>query len=73
VLDPYPFAFIPVDFNLGFEASFLKSRSLANGLPEINIAWKPSIDLKVIGVLMRHGKFKGTSLDAFAGKQGNGL
>jgi hypothetical protein len=72
VLDPYPFAFIPVGFNLLFEWAFLKTRSLANGLPEIDILARPFIDLKAVGVLMRHGEFKGTSLDALTGKQGNG-
>lgn len=72
ILDPYPFAFIPVGFNLMFEHNFLKARSVANGLPEIDILARPFIDLKAIGVLMRHGEFKGTSLDALTGKQGKG-
>ncbi len=72
VMDPYPFAFIPVGFNLMFEHNFLKTRSVRNGLPEIDILARPFIDLKAVGVLMRHGEFKGTSLDALTGKQGNG-
>lgn len=72
VLDPYPFAFIPVGFNLVFEHNFLKTRSVRNGLPEIDILARPFIDLKAVGVLMRRGEFKGTSLDALTGKQGNG-
>jgi hypothetical protein len=72
VLDPYPFAFITVGFNLVFEHNFLKARSVANGLPEIDILARPFIDLKAVGVLMRRGEFKGTSLDALTGKQGNG-
>jgi hypothetical protein len=71
-LDPYPFAFIPVGFNLMFEHNFLRARSVANGLPEIDILSRPFIDLKAVGVLMRNGEFKGTSLDALTGKQGNG-
>ncbi|MBP7936875.1 MAG: hypothetical protein KA354_19715 [Phycisphaerae bacterium] len=72
ILDPYPFAFIPVGFNLMFEHNFLRARSVAHGLPEIDILARPFIDLKAVGVLMRHGEFKGTSLDALTGKQGNG-
>lgn len=72
ILDPYPFTFIPVGFNLMFEHAFFKTRSVANGLPEIDILASPFIDLKAVGVLMRRGEFKGTSLDALTGKQGNG-
>lgn len=72
VHDPYPFAFIAVGFNLMFEHNFLKTRSLANGLPEIDILARPFIDLKAIGVLMRQGEFKGRSLDTLTGKQGTG-
>lgn len=72
VLDPYPFAFIAVGFNLMFEHNFLKARSVAHGLPEIDILGRPFIDLKTVGVLMRRGEFKGTSLDALTGKQGTG-
>jgi len=72
ILDPYPFAFIPVGFNLMFEHNFLKTRSVANGLPEIDILSRPFLDLKAVGVLMRYGEFKGTSLDALTGKRGNG-
>ncbi len=72
LLDPYPFAFIPVGFNLLFEHNFLKTRSAVHGLPEIDILARPFLDLKPVGVLMRHGEFKGTSLDALTGKQGNG-
>ena len=72
ILDPYPFAFIPVGFNLMFEHNFLKARSAAHGLPEIDILARPFIDLKVVGVLMRQGEFKGTSLDVLTGKQGTG-
>ncbi len=72
LLDPYPFAFIPVGFNLMFEHNFLKTRSVAHGLPEIDILARPFIDLKVVGVLMRQGEFKGTSLDTLTGKQGTG-
>jgi len=71
LLDPYPFAFIPVGFNLMFEHNFLKTRSVANGLPEIDILARPFLDLKAVGVLMRHGEFKGTRLDTLTGKQGS--
>lgn len=72
VLDPYPFALIPVGFNLTFENRFLITRSAAHGLPEIDILARPFIDLKAVGVLMRRGEFKGTSLDVLTGKRGNG-
>jgi hypothetical protein len=72
VPDPYPFAFIPVGFNLMFEHNFLKTRSAAHGLLEIDILARPFLDLKAVGVLMRYGEFKGTSLDALTGKQGDG-
>lgn len=72
IFDPYPFAFIPVGFNLMFEHNFLKARRVVHGLPEIDILARPFIDLKAVGVLKRHGEFKGTSLDALTGKHGTG-
>lgn len=72
ISDPYPFSFVPVGFNLGFEHNFIRTRTVKNGLPQVDILSKPFIDLKSIGVLMNNGEFKGCGLDKLTGKQGKG-
>jgi len=67
-LDSYDFSFIPVGYNLGFEHNFLKRRAEVHGLPEIDILSKPFIDLRVIGILMNRGEFRGSGLDNITGK-----
>jgi hypothetical protein len=71
-LDSYDFSFIPVGYNLGFEHNFLKRRAAVHGLPEIDILSKPFIDLRVIGILMNRGEFRGSGLDNITGKESNG-
>jgi len=68
----YPFNFIPVGYNLGFEHNFLIERTRANNLPEINILNNPFVDLRSIGVLMNKGEFKGSGLDYITGKKSDG-
>ena len=72
VLDNYPFSFIPVGYNLNFENSFLKERTKINGLPSIDILNNPFIDLRVIGILMNKGEFKGSGLDKLTEKKSEG-
>lgn len=71
ILD-YPFNFIPVGYNLGFEHNFLMERTKINNLPEIDILNNPFIDLRSIGILMNNGEFKGSGLDKITGKKSDG-
>ena len=73
VLDPYPFSFVPIGFNLNFEHNFLKTRSEKNELPSIDILSHPFLDLRIIGVIMNKGEFKGSGLDKLTGKERNGI
>lgn len=68
----YSFNFIPVGYNLGFEHKFLMERTKINNLPVIDILTKPFIDLRVIGILMNRGEFKGSGLDKITGKKSDG-
>lgn len=72
-LDAYDFSFIPVGYNLGFEHNFLKRRAEVHGLPDIDILSKPFIDLRVIGILMKGGEFKGSGLNKITGKERDGM
>jgi DNA polymerase III alpha subunit (gram-positive type) len=72
VLDNYPFSFIPVGYNLNFENSFLKERTKINELPSVDILSNPFIDLRVIGILMNKGEFKGSGLDKLTEKKSEG-
>lgn len=72
ILDPYPFSFIPVGYNLNFEHNFLKTRTEINDLPQIDILNKPFLDLRAIGIIMNNGEFKGSGLDKLTGKKGSG-
>jgi len=71
ILD-YPFNFIPIGYNLGFEHSFLIARTKVHNLPEIDILNNPFVDLRSIGVLMNKGEFKGSGLDKITGKKSDG-
>ncbi len=72
IADPYPFTFVPVGYNLGFEHKFLLERCRANGLPPVDILNKPFIDLRPFGVVMNGGEFKGSGLDKITGKPHDG-
>lgn len=72
IADPYPFTFVPVGYNLGFEHKFLLERCRANGLPPVDILNKPFIDLRPFGVLMNGGEFKGSGLDKITDKPHDG-
>jgi len=73
ILDPYPFSFVAVGFNLGFEHNFLKKRTEINGLHAIDILNKPFLDLRAIAILMNKGEFKGSALSDITGKKGKGI
>ena len=72
ILDNYTFSFIPVGYNLNFEHGFLKERTKINDLPLADILNNPFFDLRVIGILMNNGEFKGSGLDKLTGKEGGG-
>lgn len=72
ITDSYPFAFVPVGYNLTFEHNFLLRRCQNYGLFPINILSRPFIDLRPVGVLMNRGEFRGSGLDKITGKPRNG-
>lgn len=72
ITDPYPFTFIPVGFNLGFEHKFLKTRTRVQGIPSLDILDKPFIDLRFTGIIMNKGEFKGSGLDKITEKASAG-
>lgn len=72
ISDPYPFSFVPIGYNLGFEHNFFRQRCIKNGIPPIDLLNKPFIDLKTVGVLMNRGQFKGAGLDKITGKPHDG-
>ena len=70
--DKYPFAFIPVGYNLEFEHKFFWQRCMSNALQPIDILNKPFLDLKTVGVIMNKGEFKGASLHNITNKPHGG-
>ena len=72
VTDPYPFAFVPVGYNLNFEHNFLRKRLAAYGLPLVHLLSKPYLDLQAVGVLMNKGEFVGSGLDKITSKPFSG-
>jgi len=72
IIDPYPFSFVPVGYNLGFEHNFLLEKCRLHGLDAIDILSRPFIDLRACGVIMNNGQFKGSGLDKITGKPHNG-
>ena len=72
ITDPYPFTFVPVGYNLGFEHNFLKERTALHSFNPIDILTKPFIDLRPVGIIMNHGEFKGSGLDKITGKPSSG-
>ena len=73
IKDEYPFAFIPMGYNLGFEHNFLMGRAEANNLEPIDILHRPFIDLRAFGIIMNKGEFKGSGLDKISGKKMSGM
>ena len=72
VADKYPFAFIPVGFNLQFEHDFIWQRCMSNALQPVDILDRPFLDLKTVGVIMNRGEFKGAGLDKLTNKPQSG-
>jgi len=72
VADAYPFAFIPVGFNLPFEHNFIWQRCMSNALQPVDILDRPFLDLKTVGVIMNRGEFKGAGLDKLTNKPQSG-
>ena len=70
--DKYPFAFIPVGYNLEFEHKFFWQRCISNGLQPVDILNRPFLDLKTVGVIMNGGEFKGSGLDKLTNKPQSG-
>ena len=68
----YPFDFVPVGFNLGFEHKFILEKCSKYDLFPISILSKPCIDFRSIGILMNSGEFKNSGLDKLTGKHHDG-
>ena len=69
IISSYDFDFIPVGYNLSFEHKFLNSKTKHYGLPEINVLFRPYIDLHPVGVLINNGEHKGSGLDKITNKE----
>ncbi|HIH09763.1 MAG TPA: hypothetical protein HA254_03770 [Candidatus Diapherotrites archaeon] len=72
ILKKYEFSFVPIGYNLGFKANFLRARLAENGLQQIDLIDRPFIDLRSFGVVMNRGEFRGSGLDRLTGKQSDG-
>lgn len=72
ITDPYPFSFVPIGYNLNFEHNFFKERTAMYGLQAVDILNNPFLDLRVCGVIMNNGEFKGSGLDKITGKPHDG-
>jgi DNA polymerase III epsilon subunit-like protein len=72
ITDPYPFSFVPVGYNLGFEHNFFVERCKFHNLNIVDILTRPFIDLRSCGVIMNYGQFKGSGLDKLTGKPQDG-
>ena len=70
--EKYPFAFVPVGYNLEFEHKFFWQRCMSNTLQPVDILNRPFLDLKTVGVIMNKGEFKGASLDKLTNKPQSG-
>jgi len=70
--EKYPFAFIPVGYNLEFEHKFFWQRCMSNALQPVDILNRPFLDLKTVGVIMNKGEFKGASLHNITNKPHGG-
>lgn len=71
--DPYPFSFIPIGYNLGFEHKFLSVRSEKHDTFPININSRPHLDLHQLALFINRGEFKGTKLSNMTNKPEDGL
>ena len=72
VYDPYPFAFVPVGYNLVFEHAFLRTKSLTHDMTAIDLLARPCLDLHGTGILMNGGEFRGSGLDRLTAKRQSG-
>lgn len=72
ITDSYPFAFVPVGYNLGFEHNFFLERCKFHNLNAVDILNRPFIDLRPFGIIMNKGQFKGSGLDKMTGKPHDG-
>lgn len=72
IKDPYPFAFVPIGYNLGFDHNFLLERSKIHNITPIDILSRPFLDLRMVGILMNGGEFKGSGLDDLINKPHGG-
>lgn len=70
--NPYPFSFIPIGYNLGFEHKFLSYRSQKYDTFPISIMARPHIDLHQLAILLNNGEFKGTKLSNLTNKTSDG-
>jgi hypothetical protein len=70
-----PWSLIPLGYNLNFEFKFLKHKfkeyfDFDFSIDEI--LERPKNDLKLIGVILNNGNFKGATLDSFTDKEHSG-
>lgn len=72
IIDSYPFAFVPVGYNLSFEHKFLLQKSQVYGLLPISVLNRPYIDLRALSIVMNRGEFRGSGLDKITGKPHSG-
>lgn len=72
ITDSYPFSFVSIGYNLGFEHNFFIERCKLHGLDTIDILNRPFLDLRPFGVIMNKGQFKGSGLDKITGKPPSG-
>lgn len=72
ITDSYPFAFVPVGYNLHFEHNFLSEKCRQHGLPRVDILGRPHLDLRVCGIIMNGGEFKDSGLDKLTRKPHDG-
>ncbi|MFC1505455.1 hypothetical protein ACFLQ6_00125 [Thermoproteota archaeon] len=70
-----PWAFIPLGYNLNFEFNFLRKKSkeyFSRDLSVDEFLDRPKNDLKLVGVILNNGSFKGATLDSFTEKEHGG-
>ncbi len=73
IISSYSFDFIPVGYNLTFEHQFLNSKTKHYQLPEIDVLFRPHIDLHHVGILINNGEHKGSGLDKITNKERSGV
>ena len=72
ITSSHEFDCVPIGNNLRFEHKFLNYKSKQHGLPTIDVADRPLLDLHPILVLMNYGNFRGSGLDKMTGKKQSG-